>query len=387
MFDPETKHRLVSHIQLNFRRAVALSIASISTIGIVSAAFAQNESASVESKLNDLRKSVAEATTPERTREILSDVLRLIDESISIDEYTLAIRIANLAVDAADKIGNAHVAAVCQGRKTEVLNIGKEAKRLTKQFEKLAKKPLDPGPNFDVGKFKCLGCGDWERGLVLLAKGNNAAWRASARTDLEYPADVDSQIAIGDDWAKLAGSEKGPGKLALALRARYWYRRALSQTTGANRAKVVGSLERLPIMYLGDLDEAEVKPGPWPMGKNGDVGTGKPIEVDGFKSPEGIGLHPPENGEATVKYKLGSQWNTFVADVAVNDFNEPFSGSLNFVVLGDGKELWKSPPITTRGAVISCKVNIKGVSTLQLKTQTGRAHGAHAVWLDPHLLK
>ena len=378
---------LVSHVRLIVRWAVALSIASLFAIGVVSPAFAQNDSASVEGKLNDVRKSVAEATTPERTREILSDVLRLIDESISIDEYTLAIRIANLAVDAADKIGNAHVVAVCQARKTEVMNIGKEGKRLAKQFEKLAKKPLDPGPNFEVGKFKCVACSDWERGLPLLAKGNNAAWRASARADLEHPVEVDSQIAIGDGWAKLAVGEKGPGKMALALRARTWYRQALSQTTGADRAKVVGALERLPIMYLGDLDEAEVKPGPWPMGKHGDVGTGKPIEVDGFKSPEGIGLHPPENGEATAKYKLGSQWNSFVADVAVNDFNEPFSGTLNFVVLGDGKEIWKSPPITTRGAVISCKVNIKGISTLQLKTQTGRAHGAHAVWLDPHLLK
>jgi hypothetical protein len=149
----------------------------------------------------------------------------------------------------------------------------------------------------------------------------------------------------------------------------------------------VGALEKLPIAYLSDLDEVEVKPGPWPMGKNGDVGAGRPIEVNGFKSPLGIGLHPPENGEATVKYKLNTQWTAFVADVAVNDLSEPFTGSVVFTVLGDGEVIWKSPPVTSRGAAITCKVGVKGVKTLQLKTQVGRRDGAHAVWLEPRLLK
>src|SRR5205085_176548 len=140
--------------------------------------------------------------------------------------------------------------------------------------------------------------------------------------------------------------------------------------------------------YLTDLDEKEVKSGPWPLGKNGDVGAGRAIEVNGFKFPMGMGMHPPDSGEALVKYEIGGSWKTLVAQVAINDLQEPFAGSVTFVVLGDGEVLWKSPSIESRGVVAACQVNVKGVKILQLKTQaSGRAHGAHAVWLDPRLLK
>ena len=352
--------RFVLHARLLFCLGATVSLACIGTPEDLAGECLQSDSATVEAKLIKLRKSVAAATTPESTRDVLSEVLPLIDEALAADEYTLAIRIVNLAVDAAAKIGNPHVGAVCERRKTEVMNIGKDAKRIAKQFERLEKKPLEPAANFEVGRFKCVACNDWQCGLPLLARGNNANWSGLAKRDLAQPADVDSQVGIADDWGRLAVGEKGPGKLALALRARHWYRQAASKTTGAARAKIIGALERLPVAYLSDLDEIEVKAGPWPMGKNGDVGVGRPIEVNGFKSPMGIGLHPPENGEAAVKYKLTSSWTAFAVDVAVNDFSEPFTGSLVFVVLGDGEVLWKSPPVTSRGTVVSCKVGVKG---------------------------
>jgi hypothetical protein len=232
----------------------SLSPAFICTTENFAAASMPSDSAGIEAKLVELRKSVAAATTPERTREVLSDVLPLIDESLGVDEYTLAIRVANLAVEAAGKIGSPHVAAVCESRKREVMSIGKEAKRLATQFEKLEKKPLDRGPNFEIGRFKCVFCNDWEHGLPLLAGGNNAAWNAIAKRDLENPADAVSQVGLAANWGRRAAGEKGPGKLALSQRARHWWRRAMSETTGAAREKIVGAVQQLPICYLTDLD-------------------------------------------------------------------------------------------------------------------------------------
>lgn len=247
----------------------------------------------VDQKLVELRKSVNVAMSPDRVRQLLGEALALIDESIVADEYTAAIRVAVLAVEIAGRLENEHMSSVCTRRKDEVANISKEAKKLTKPMEKLRKSPKDPAANFEVGRFRCIVLGDWDRGLPLLAQGSNATWGAVAKKDLSGPAEADGQIDVGNDWARLANVEKGPAKRAVALRAAYWYRKLLIQAASDARTKAMSAMERLPICFVTDMDETESKPGPWPIGKRGDVGVGRPIEVNGFKYPFGIGMHPP----------------------------------------------------------------------------------------------
>ena len=80
-------------------RVVAFLVtAFICATQILAAEYVQSDSTGIETKRVELRNSVTAAATPERTRELLSEVLSLIDESLAIDEYTLAIRVANLAV-------------------------------------------------------------------------------------------------------------------------------------------------------------------------------------------------------------------------------------------------------------------------------------------------
>jgi hypothetical protein len=340
----------------------------------------------VDQKLVELRKSASAAMSPDRVRQLVGEALALIDEAIAADECTVAIRVAGLAVEIAAKLENEHISSVCTRRKDEVASIAKEAKKLTKPIEKLRKSPKDPAANFEVGRFRCLVVGDWDRGLPLLAQGSNAAWGAVARKDLGGPAGGDEQIDVGNDWARLANAEKGLAKRALALRAAYWYRKLLIQPASDARTKALSAMERLPVCFITDLDETESKPGPWPIGKRGDVGVGRAIEINGFKSPFGIGMHPPDGGEAVLTYRLNGQFKTFAAGAGINDVNGEFAGSITFVVVGDDQVLWKSPPVKSRGTAVFCDVNIKGVKTLQLKTQAlGSALSGHAVWLDPSL--
>ncbi len=54
---------------------------------------------------------------------------------------------------------------------------------------------------------------------------------------------------------------------------------------------------------------------------------------------------------------------------------------------GDGKLLWKSKAITTRGQTDDCLVPVLGVDILELRVGiAGSVLGAHAVWLDPILV-
>jgi len=347
---------------------------------------AADEPDAVDQKLVALRKSVGTAMSPERVRQLLGEALALIDEAIVADEYTSAVRVAGLAVEIAGKLENEHLLSVCARRKDEVANFAKEAKKLTKSMQKLRKNPKDSTANFEVGRFRCIVLGNWDRGLPLVAQGSNATWGEVAKKDLASPANADGQNDVGDDWARLASVEKGPAKRAIALRAAYWYRQVLIQPANDARTKALSAMELLPICFVTDLDETESKPGPWPIGKRGDVGVGRPIEVNGIKYPFGIGMHPPDSGEAVLTYRLNGQYKTLTTGVAINDLMDPFGGSITFVVVGDGEVLWKSPAVKSRGTAVFCDVSLKGVKTLQLKTQAmGNAVSGHAVWLDPSI--
>jgi hypothetical protein len=229
--------------------------------------------------------------------------------------------------------------------------------------------------------------GDWERGLPLVAKGSNAQWAAAAKRDLDSPTGADDQIAAGDEWGRLAAAEKSPRKTMIAERAIFWYRQGLKSAGSDARAKALSALEKLPVCYVTDLDEVEkLKEGV--MTRNGLYYGGNPMTVNGFKYPNGIGLHPPAGDEATVKYKLNTPYKTFSSGMAINDLQLEFKDTVIFLVVGDGEVLWKSPPVKSRNVAVFCEVNVKGVKTLELKTRCpGGNYSAHAIWLDPVLLK
>jgi hypothetical protein len=143
-------------------------------------------------------------------------------------------------------------------------------------------------------------------------------------------------------------------------------------------------------VYLSDMTEFDVQMGPWKFGKNGVIGDPKDtvIAVGVKKFPKGLGMHPTANRAVRVRYALGKQAAKFVASVALNEYPTPARGLVTFEVLGDNKVLWKSKPIQARGDVQDCMVDVSTVSILELRvTVTGNEWNAHAVWLDPRVLK
>jgi hypothetical protein len=140
--------------------------------------------------------------------------------------------------------------------------------------------------------------------------------------------------------------------------------------------------------YLVDMTELEFKigvPG-WNLGK-GLMGNGPtPIVVSGKKYPRGLSTTPPGGGFCGVKYRIDKDMNAFSASVALDDSSGP-RNPVTFEVLGDGRSLWTSKRIQTKGEKQECSVAIKGVSILELRTICNGpdSYGCHAVWLDPRL--
>jgi serine/threonine protein kinase len=149
-------------------------------------------------------------------------------------------------------------------------------------------------------------------------------------------------------------------------------------------------------VYLSDLRELEVGPFPftWSFGKHGEMhGASTPprFTVNGHTSPKGLCLHPPENAHTFVRYRIPPS-EVFQAVVGLADTGkEKLPGDAFFEVYGDGRRLWRSDPVTGRGAFQDCRVSVKGVRDLELRVSppkgaSGHDH-CHAVWIDPYLVR
>jgi hypothetical protein len=144
-------------------------------------------------------------------------------------------------------------------------------------------------------------------------------------------------------------------------------------------------------VYLTNMQEFDVRQGPWTLGKGGRLGdpADRRILIGGQPSPKGLGLHAPDGGGYNrVRYALGKKAAVFKAGVAFNDANEPGPGPVRFQVVGDGKSLWKSAYLLQRGRVLDCVTNVEGVDVLELRVWTeGFNLGSHAVWVEPRVFK
>jgi formylglycine-generating enzyme required for sulfatase activity len=100
-------------------------------------------------------------------------------------------------------------------------------------------------------------------------------------------------------------------------------------------------------------------------------------------------MHPPRAKDAVAfaRYHLDGKYQTFAADAGIqeNMIKDP-SSPVTFCVLGDGRELWKSPPLQKRGESAELSVDVRGVKELRLEASSGEKNGnCHATWFMPRL--
>jgi NPCBM/NEW2 domain len=140
-------------------------------------------------------------------------------------------------------------------------------------------------------------------------------------------------------------------------------------------------------VYLSDLPELDVQVGAGRFGKNGEQpsdGTDVDwITVAGKVAPKGIYIHPPPRGESRVCYRLDGKYARFESQGGISGTSGGCDSPLTFEVWGDGRILWKSPPIRS-GSTQRCSVSVEGVQELKLRVDCQDGNGwAHAAWADP----
>jgi len=138
--------------------------------------------------------------------------------------------------------------------------------------------------------------------------------------------------------------------------------------------------------YLDSLGEIDFKVGHGTLGRNGSHGYGSAmVAVKGRKAKNALSIHPPKQGSSYVRYRLGGKWKTLTAMVAISDSaTRPSSSPLTFKVFGDGRLLWKSHAVRTKGVSQKCRINIQGVEVLKLSVECpGNNAWSFAVWINP----
>jgi NPCBM/NEW2 domain len=202
---------------------------------------------------------------------------------------------------------------------------------------------------------------------ALIAKGNTA-WEA-AEKETVTAAQIDGKFAAVE-----------------------WYLRAQEAATGLGKAliaKRLAELEELQTpdgdgIYLSNLRPIEIH-----LHSGWDIKT--PVKVGGSLANHGLSTHPPADGAAQVIYSLlSSEYKLLVGKAAIDDStgSPVLPRPLVFRIVGDGKQLWKSKPMSRRSDSAKFSVRIAGIKKLAIFVDCrGSNSDCHAVWVDPKLCR
>lgn len=136
-------------------------------------------------------------------------------------------------------------------------------------------------------------------------------------------------------------------------------------------------------VFLSELDPLRQTPG-WRQAELDRNFNGGGLSISGKHFEKGIGM--PTNSE--IEFELNGTYANFSALVGIDDEHNNKDSIAEFVVLGDGKELWRSGGIKKADGAKAVKVNVKDVRRLMLRVRReGEGGRIHADWVDAKLTK
>ena len=135
-------------------------------------------------------------------------------------------------------------------------------------------------------------------------------------------------------------------------------------------------------IQLSSLDLSQMTAG-WSAPKVDREISGQPLSIAGRKFEHGAGTH----AASKMRVDVGGQATRFTAQAGVDD-SAGGQGSVEFLVLGDGKILWKSGVMTGGQPAKAVDVSLTGVKTLELRVTDGGdgASDDHADWADAQII-
>ncbi len=167
-------------------------------------------------------------TTTQRT--VMAEAaVEVIGHLVEAREYERAIRLCEAAHEAAEQARDLRQVRHLSNWLPELKTAQQQFQQYRDALAVLDDDPVEPRANFTAGRYLCFVRGDWERGVAMLALGNDEPLMNVAVLELRGAETSEEQAAIGDAWWDVAEAREGPESDMLRLRAGSWYRRAAPQ--------------------------------------------------------------------------------------------------------------------------------------------------------------
>ncbi len=178
-----------------------------------------------------------------------------------------------------------------------------------------------------------------------------------------------SLLATTDDTLTLRGVADLPITLALPTIS--------ALTFSSDRVVFLSELEPSDVEHHNLMDV------PWTVRRDRSV-TNQPMTLERQVYARGIGVH----ANTSVSYRLDTPFRSLAATIGIDDAVRP-AGSVVFLVVGDGVELFRSDPVTGRDPPQDILVPLEDVRTLTLAVDSADLLdlGDHADWANVRLIK
>jgi hypothetical protein len=156
-------------------------------------------------------------------------------------------------------------------------------------------------------------------------------------------------------------------------------------TISEKKAELQFTLQQLlpDEVFLSELDPLRQTPG-WRQAEFNHNFNGGGLSIAGRHFEKGIGM--PTNSE--IEFELNGTYTDFSAVVGIDDEHNNKDSVAEFVVLGDGQELWNSRGMKKADGGKVVKVDVKNVHRLLLRVRReGEGARIHADWAEAKLSK
>jgi len=159
---------------------------------------------------------------------LYDEAMRLADLALEHDDFAGAKQALNMAQSAARRSQNQEALAAANRREDEVNASRFAFQKIAPHLHTILRSPEQPTANGAVGRYTSLVKRDWEKGLGMLAKGDDQPLRKLAQDDLGDPRDHETQAVLGDAWWEWSEQASSPiEKSSAKQRAIHWYKQAL----------------------------------------------------------------------------------------------------------------------------------------------------------------
>jgi hypothetical protein len=136
-------------------------------------------------------------------------------------------------------------------------------------------------------------------------------------------------------------------------------------------------------VFLSELDPLRQTTG-WRQSEFDRNFNGGGLAIGGRHFEKGIGM--PTNSE--IEFELNGTYEKFTAFAGIDDEHNNKDSVVNFAVIGDGKELWRSGGLKKSDGAKLVKIDVKNVRRLLLRVnREGEGGRIHADWADAKLVK